>query len=472
MKKGILLLSISLSFSFALECKYYSVKEGDTIEKIAKREGVNVKSLKSANKNIDEKRLKPGQKICIPVKVSQKKTADKYAIYEVKKGDTLQKIADSFGIDVETLREFNNLKSDRLVEGQKIRIPAKERSTAKREKTEEKGYDIYTVKRGGTLEHVSKATGIPLKDLEKLNPKLKGAWLKPGTQVKLPKGDTQTQAKEERKIEENYQVYTVKRGAKLEHVAKATGTSVKELERLNPELKNRWLPAGTKVKIPIKETEQVKAQKIEKETYEIYRVKRSGRLKDVAKATGVPLKDLERLNPELKGKLLKAGTKVKIPKKETTTVEKPVQERQQSPSRKEERSVVGELEKDTNTAPAPKGLNIQLPVDGKVSKVPKGIEILAQCSSPVKAVEDGRVIYSGGDLQAYGNMVIVEHDSFISLYAYNEANLVRRGERVSKGQVIARVGKKNNSEECLLRFELRNKEGVPLDPTEYIRDLH
>ncbi|WP_143045338.1 LysM peptidoglycan-binding domain-containing protein, partial [Acinetobacter baumannii] len=114
MRKGILILGISLSFSFAMECKNYRVKEGDTLERIARREGIDINTLKSANKGIDEKRLRVGQTICIPVKVTHGRSTEKYAIYEVKKGDTLQKIANSFGIDVKSLREFNNLKNDRL----------------------------------------------------------------------------------------------------------------------------------------------------------------------------------------------------------------------------------------------------------------------------------------------------------------------------------------------------------------------
>ncbi len=467
MKKGILLLGISLSLSFALECKNYRVKEGDTLEKIAKKEGIDLKSLKSANKGIDDKRLKVGQSLCIPVRSSKKET-NRYALYEVKKGDTLQKIAEGFGVDVESLKEINNLKGDKLTEGQKLKIPAKVSAPSKGTDVKVSKYELYTVKRGGRLEDVSKATGVPLKELESLNPELKKKWLKPGTEVKIPKDSIK--AEERRKVEEKYELYTIKRGAKLEHVAKATGVPLNELERLNPELKGKWLPAGTKVKVPAKDTERAEEKKRKEESYEVYKIKRGGTLKDVAKATGVPLRELERLNPELKGKLLKAGAKVKLPRREATVAEKPAQEKEKQVSRREERALLTEPE--TPNTSAPKALNIQLPVDGKVSKVPKGIEILAPCSSPVKAVEDGRVIYSGGDLQAYGNMVIVEHDSFISLYAYNEANLVKRGDRVSKGQVIAKVGKKNNSEECTLRFELRNKEGVPLDPTEYIKDLH
>ena len=403
MRKGILLLGISLSFSFAMECKNYKVKEGDTLERIARREGIDINTLKSANKGIDERRLRVGQTICIPVKATQVRSTEKYAIYEVKRGDTLQKIANSFGVDVKTLKEFNNLKDDRIVEGQKIKIPA--RTSANRISTIE-NHDIYTVRRGGRLEHVAQATGVPLRDLE----------------------------------------------------------------RLNPDLKDKWLPAGTKVRVPVRERQLAEARRSQ-ENYDIYKVRRGGRLSDVSKATGVPLRELERLNPELKGKFLRAGTEVKIPKRETLTTERPAQDIRQQVSRREERAVLAEPERRTPIILAPRALSIPMPVEGKVIRVPKGIEISAPCSSPVRAVEEGKVIYSGGDLQAYGNMVIVEHENFISLYAYNETNLVRRGDRVSKGQVIAKVGRKNNSGECMLRFELRNKEGIPLDPTEYIRDL-
>ncbi|HCO39130.1 MAG TPA: hypothetical protein DIT36_04055, partial [Aquificaceae bacterium] len=154
------------------------------------------------------------------------------------------------------------------------------------------------------------------------------------------------------------------------------------------------------MKIPVKEAKRTK----EEGNYDFYTVKRSGRLRDVARATGVPLKELEKLNPELKGKLLKAGTKVKIPKQEVAS--KPVQEEmpKKDERNKEDKYIVKDLEKENNktSASLPRNLNILPPVEGKISKVPKGVEIHAPCSAPVKAVEDGRVIYSGGDLQAYG----------------------------------------------------------------------
>jgi murein DD-endopeptidase MepM/ murein hydrolase activator NlpD len=456
MKKKVFILSISLLFgtAFSQECKYHKVKSGETLEKIARNYGVSVQELIKANKNINPNKLKVGENLCIPQKTSAK--ARDYAIYKVKKGDTLYSIAKKFDVDVQELKSFNNLESEKIIEGQEIKIPAK--VTAKKQKKETQEYGTYVVQKGARLEHIAKKLGVSQRELEELNPELKGKWLTKGTVVKVPKRE---QKKEKR--EESYMVYKIKKGGRLEHVAKNLGVSKEELERLNPELKGKWLSAGTEVKVP------VKAEKKEpKVPYKTYVVQRGAKLEHVAKKLGVSQKELEELNPGLKGKWLTKGTVVKVPLKveekrhAVRPVEKPLEERKQESTPKTEAEMPREVKISKNSLP--------MPVDGRVSKNGRGINISTDCGKPVRAVDSGRVIYSGGDLKAYGNMVIVDHGDFISIYAYNEKNLVKRGDRVSSGQQIALVGRKNEGEECMLYFELRNKEGVPLDPTEYIRN--
>jgi Predicted glycosyl hydrolase len=106
MKKKVFILSISLLFgtAFSQECKYHKVKSGESLEKIAKNYGVSVQELIKANKNINPNKLKVGENLCIPQKTPAK-TQD-YAIYKVKKGDTLQSIAERFGVDVQELKEL------------------------------------------------------------------------------------------------------------------------------------------------------------------------------------------------------------------------------------------------------------------------------------------------------------------------------------------------------------------------------
>jgi len=464
MKKEVFILSISLLFgtAFSQECKYHKVKSGESLEKIAKNYGVSVQELIKANKNINPNELKVGENLCIPQKTSAK-TQD-YAIYKVKKGDTLYSIAEKFGVDVQELKSFNNLNSEKIIEGQELKIPAK--GTAKKQKKETQEYGTYVVQTGAKLEHVAKKLGVSQRELEELNPELKGKWLTKGTVVKVPK---QEQKKEKR--EESYMVYKIKKGDRLEHVAKSLGVSKEELERLNPELKGKWLSAGTEVKVPLK----VKKEEEPRVPYKTYLVQKGAKLEHVAKNLGVSQRELEELNPELKGKWLTKGTVVKVPvrveekRQAIRPAEKPLEERKQESTPKAEVEMPQEKKREDAEVKISKN-SLPMPVDGKVSKNGRGITIATNCGKPVRAVDSGRVIYSGGDLKAYGNMVIVDHGDFISIYAYNEKNLVKRGDSVSRGQQIALVGRKNEGEECMLYFELRNKEGVPLDPTEYIRN--
>jgi len=193
MKKEVFILSISLLFgtAFSQECKYHKVKSGESLEKIAKNYGVSVQELLKANKNINPNKLKVGENLCIPQKTSAK-TQD-YAVYKVKKGDTLQSIAEKFGIDAQELKSFNNLKSEKVKEGQELKIPAK--GTAKKQKKETQEYGTYVVQKSAKLEHVAKKLGVSHRELGELNPELKGKWLTKGTVVKVPK---QEQKKEKR----------------------------------------------------------------------------------------------------------------------------------------------------------------------------------------------------------------------------------------------------------------------------------
>lgn len=97
-----------------------------------------------------------------------------------------------------------------------------------------------------------------------------------------------------------------------------------------------------------------------------------------------------------------------------------------------------------------------------------GIDLSAPRGTRVRAAAAGRVIYSGSGLSDYGNTVIVKHLGHLStVYAHNRRNLVRRGEFVEKGQVIAEVGSTGNATGPHLHFEVRNDD-QPRDPMRYL----
>lgn len=93
-----------------------------------------------------------------------------------------------------------------------------------------------------------------------------------------------------------------------------------------------------------------------------------------------------------------------------------------------------------------------------------GINIAAPQGSPVQAAENGVVAYAGNELRGFGNLLLIKHaNGYVSAYAHNEKLLVRRGDRIKKGQPIATVGSTGNVTRPQLHFELR-KGKKALDP--------
>jgi murein DD-endopeptidase MepM/ murein hydrolase activator NlpD len=85
-----------------------------------------------------------------------------------------------------------------------------------------------------------------------------------------------------------------------------------------------------------------------------------------------------------------------------------------------------------------------------------GINIAAPRGAPVRAAENGIVAYAGNELRGFGNLLLIKHaDGWTSAYAHNDQLLVRRGDQVRRGQIIARVGSTGSVTSPQLHFELR-----------------
>ncbi len=97
-----------------------------------------------------------------------------------------------------------------------------------------------------------------------------------------------------------------------------------------------------------------------------------------------------------------------------------------------------------------------------------GINIAAPKGAPIAAIDGGVVAYAGNELRGYGNLVLVKHpNGFISAYAHCEELLVKQGEKVNRGQVIAKVGTTGGVSEPQLHFELRRGKRA-VDPREFL----
>ena len=139
---------IGVPYSLNEESNYYVVKKGDSLWSIAKKYNMTVDELKSIN-NLKSNLLSIGQRLKI------KESNDNQNIYIVKKGDTLYKIANMYGTTVDNLKALNNLKNNNLSIGQKLIVPSKNK--------------IYIVQKGDSLWSIARKYDTTVDSIKRNN---------------------------------------------------------------------------------------------------------------------------------------------------------------------------------------------------------------------------------------------------------------------------------------------------------------
>lgn len=97
-----------------------------------------------------------------------------------------------------------------------------------------------------------------------------------------------------------------------------------------------------------------------------------------------------------------------------------------------------------------------------------GIAIFGKYGQPVEAAAAGEVVYQGSGILGLGKLVIVKHnETYLSAYAHNSRIMVKEGEVIKQGQMIAKMGK-SDADRVNLYFEIR-KNGKPVNPLKVLR---
>lgn len=479
LKSGIKLAIASVlamyTFSTAEE---YVVQKGDTIQKIAKKFNVSEEEILKTNNIKDPRKIRDGQKLIIPTKSDKKSSKrQKEEIYEVKSGDTLEKIAKKYGISVKDIMDYNDMRDEKIFAGDQLKIPLSQQALKrKREEEARKKVDlskceIYTLQKGGTLKHVSRRTGVDVSTLERLNNIDQSVWLEAGTKVCIG----ERKVVEERTSTGGCELfYRPKDRVSVSEVARKFGISKEKLKELN-NIKGEYISRGQEVCVQFPEERQ--PSKAKGEQFLSYKVKKGDTLEKISQKFGVPVETIREIN-DIKGSKLHAGIDLKIPSssqkikpEERLKEEQPREETPQTtakvalPKEVKQRSSE-EITQSTN------GVKLSWPVRGTVvanfqnddNVRHLGIDISSPCNERVLAAESGKVIYAGDSIKAFGNLVVIRHDNGLTtVYGYLDKISVSEGSRVSKGEEIGRVGKLKNSDSCGIYFEVR-KNVTPIDP--------
>jgi len=216
----------------------------------------------------------------------------------------------------------------------------------------------------------------------------------------------------------------------------------------------------------------------------LYTVKPGDSLSAVANRNGITTSELAKANGLSPTAMLSIGQRLRIPpptpKESPSSTPSNSSDSRPAPSNgggssgRIERDIPGGGTDPDSLRPSRRGF--VWPVEGRVVRrfannsreKSFGINIAAPLGTDVRAARDGVVTYSKDSIKAYGRMVIIEHDDGLaSCYAHNRRLVVREGERVRQGQVIAEVGDSGRGGTPALHFEIRRR-GVAVNPEEYL----
>ncbi len=227
----------------------YTWQEGDTLESVARDRGITAQSMTLANPDTDFNTLAAGSTVCIPPRIFSCLSGE---LYQVKAGDTFQKIAEAYGISTLELAERNpGVKESELQIGQVICVPKTETSNGGNQQNGSTstwscpaGYAARTVREGQSYADLLIENNVSYRAMRTTNPQLVPGRLITGMRYCAPPAGTR------QLCGTGTQTYTVQPEETLAMVAERFRTTPGRLMQLNPTLLPTDFSSGTIICVP------------------------------------------------------------------------------------------------------------------------------------------------------------------------------------------------------------------------------
>lgn len=195
---------------------------------------------------------------------------------------------------------------------------------------------------------------------------------------------------------------------------------------------------------------------------------------NISKRYDVDMRSLSKLNNIAAPYALRIGQRLVIPgsvvsssttARKAATASKTSSWKASSAKKKTTSAAKKKTTQTTTTTVKKRTSKFAWPVQGKVvsnfgpiakGRNNDGINIKAPLGTPVKAADAGTVAYAGNELRGFGNLILIKHSGgWMTAYAHNDRILVRKGQKVKKGEKISTVGSTGGVSTPQLHFEIR-----------------
>ena len=296
------------------------------------------------------------------------------------------------------------------------------------------GGSAVTVGYGETVEGIARRHGVPASAILQTNGIRDASQIRPGQRLVIPRHITSATQTAAAPRSTGGNVHIVRSGDTLMNVARRNGVTVAALARANHLQTSTQLSVGDRLTIPGGHSTAMAS---------------AAPAMQNAQPRTTPV---EKVNAPVKVASVGPVQTASVAKEEPRATEKPVKAAEAMPSFRwpvRGRVIAGFGSKPNGTQN-----------DGINLAVPEG--------TLIKAADDGVVAYAGNELKGYGNLVLIRHSNgFVSAYAHASELMVKRGDSIKRGQVIAHAGQTGNVTSPQLHFEIR-KGSTPVDPTQYL----
>ncbi|MBT8380027.1 MAG: LysM peptidoglycan-binding domain-containing protein [Ignavibacteria bacterium] len=304
---------------------YHTIRRGESLGLISAQYGVSIGSIKEWN-NLRGNKIIAGKKLkifteesydIVSVNSSLDNTKGSFYYYKVRKGDTIGQIAEKYRVSIREIRKWNNLRSNKIIAGKKLKIYSSERNKNLVENTKStttttssnENVTYHKIKKGETIGQIAEAYNVKVSELRKWNG-ISGNKIIAGKTIKVYSNGYNPKTTTTKTVSEKT-THKIKQGETIIGIAQLYGVSIEDIKKWN-NLSSSKIIAGKTLSIyPNGETITIPTKN--KTEYTYHKIKKGETLSQISEKYKVSIASIRSLN-DISGNKIVAGKTLKIKK--------------------------------------------------------------------------------------------------------------------------------------------------------------